>query len=232
MPDLTPEGKKAVQDTWAPVAANPKHFGVLLFIRYFEEYPRTQDFFEHFKGKSLEELKTSPKLRAHGTTVLHAVTAMVENLDDPDTMVVLLNNTVDRHTPRTVGFPEYAVGTMLIVAFPEEYAVGTMLIAAFPEYAVATVLIVAFPEYAMGTMLIVAFPDLSVSPSFRLSVSPSLRLSVSPNNAALFRQDLFKCIGGFLADQLGDKFDETAKTAWGIVLDTMSTVIKAQLDKQ
>ncbi|KAK2181726.1 hypothetical protein NP493_383g00037 [Ridgeia piscesae] len=152
MPDLTPEGKKAVQDTWAPVAANPKHFGVLLFIKYFTEYPRTQDFFEHFKGKSLEELKTSAKLRAHGTTVLHAVTAMVENLDDLDTMVVLLNNTVDRHTPRTVGFPEY--------------------------------------------------------------------------------DDLFKCIGSFLAEQLGDKFDEVAKQAWGIVLDTMGTVIKAQLSKQ
>ncbi|KAI0209094.1 hypothetical protein LSAT2_006220 [Lamellibrachia satsuma] len=106
MPDLTPEAKKVVQDTWAPVAANPKHFGVLLFLKYFKEYPRIQDFFVPFKGKSLEELKTSPKLRAHGTTVLHAVTAMVENLDDPDTMVVLLNNTAERHTPRTVAFPE------------------------------------------------------------------------------------------------------------------------------
>jgi len=43
---------------------------------------------------------------------------------------------------------------------------------------------------------------------------------------------LFKCIADFLAEQLGDKFDDKAKAAWGIVLDTMATVIKAQLDKQ
>ena len=81
--------------------------------RYFTDYPRTQDFFEHFKGKSLDDLKTSAKLRAHGTTVLHAVTAMVENLDDLDTLVVLLQNTADRHTPRGVKFMEYEVSGRL-----------------------------------------------------------------------------------------------------------------------
>ena len=66
---------------------------------------------------SLEELRASPKMQAHGTTVLHAVTAMVENLDDVDTLVVLLQNTADRHCPRGVKFLEYEVSirSMLFV---------------------------------------------------------------------------------------------------------------------
>ena len=53
-------------------------------------------------------------MQAHGTTVLHAVTAMVENLDDVDTLVVLLQNTADRHCPRGVKFLEYEVSTLFV----------------------------------------------------------------------------------------------------------------------
>ena len=80
--------------------------------RYFKEYPRIQGYFPYFEGKSLDELRDSDKLRSAGTTVLNAVTSIVENLDDPDTMVVLQNNTAERHTPRSVTFREYEVGRL------------------------------------------------------------------------------------------------------------------------
>ena len=59
----------------------------------------------------------------------------------------------------------------------------------------------------------------------------SLYVYSSSPIALVCRQDLFKVIAAFLAEQLGDAFTPEAATAWGIVLDTMTKVIKGQLDK-
>lgn len=79
------------------------------FLRLFQTYPVIQDRFELFKGKSLDELRTSPKMKAHATSVFYALTSYVENVDDPETLVGLVQKIAVSHVGRGIPSDDFEV---------------------------------------------------------------------------------------------------------------------------
>ncbi|XP_041348067.1 globin-like [Gigantopelta aegis] len=104
---LTQYQKSLIRKSWKLLTENQKENGVAFFIALFKEYPYTQDYFEQFKGKSLEELKTSTTMRAHATTVMYSIGSLVENLDDAECLVQLCQKIGRNHFHREVSLRSF-----------------------------------------------------------------------------------------------------------------------------
>nr|CBN88274.1 hemoglobin [Carcinus maenas] len=114
---LTLRHRTAIYRTWDLVRPNPKLHGINLFLTMFQEEPVLQTRFKGFAGKSIEELKNSKRLAAHGTTVVMAITAMVDNLEDVSVLVELLKNTGANHRDRGVPKGDFELLAPVLVRF-------------------------------------------------------------------------------------------------------------------
>ena len=82
---------------------------VVVFCRFFKDHPKYQDMFKPFKGKSLKKLKKSKKLKAHGLAVMQAITNLVDTLDDPQTLVALVQKLARSHMDRKATYTHFEV---------------------------------------------------------------------------------------------------------------------------
>ena len=74
----------------------------LLIDRFFTENPSYQQNFKSFKDVPISELSGNKKLLAHAISVLYAVTSLVDNLDDPETLVEMLSKVGQNHSRRHI----------------------------------------------------------------------------------------------------------------------------------
>ncbi|KAK4874917.1 hypothetical protein RN001_014277 [Aquatica leii] len=103
---LTNHEKQLVENSWNLVKTDIKNHGVELFILYFTDFPEYQNFFP-FRGIPLEELRKSEKLRSHGVTVMYTIGAIIDNLRDPEVLMILLHKNALSHSPRGVKAKHY-----------------------------------------------------------------------------------------------------------------------------
>ena len=75
----------------------------------FEQHPPSQTRFKHFVNKSAEELKTSKKLGAHGSTVMMAFSNMVDNIDDVGCLVEIIKSVGRNHMKRIIPKDDFEV---------------------------------------------------------------------------------------------------------------------------
>ncbi|GFR76937.1 globin [Elysia marginata] len=94
----------AILDTWALVSDRKsiKQNGVEFFIALFKAHPYLLAFFPAFKGLSDEEMRRSPGLRAHATSVMYGIKSYVGTVDDAETLAGLVTKTATSHVPRGV----------------------------------------------------------------------------------------------------------------------------------
>ncbi|XP_055336239.1 cytoglobin-2-like isoform X2 [Paramacrobiotus metropolitanus] len=92
--------KRAIQENWRIIYRDLKGNGVELFVRYFSRFPEFKDAFESLRDVRLQDIGKSHKLRAHSVQVMHALTALIDNLNDPDVLVSLLMKTGRNHAKR------------------------------------------------------------------------------------------------------------------------------------
>lgn len=114
---LTLRHRTAMVRTWALVAPDLETHGKNFFIELFKEQPEIQTRFKGFANKTEEELRASRRFGAHGSTVMHAITTMVNNLDDIPTLVDLLKTTGANHRNRGVPRKDFDTLTPIMVRF-------------------------------------------------------------------------------------------------------------------
>ena len=68
----------------------------------FKAHPEIQKEFKAFVGRDPDSLKKNPRLVAHASTVMSAVSNVVDNLNDPATLVEILKTTAVNHRIRGV----------------------------------------------------------------------------------------------------------------------------------
>ncbi|KAG7164355.1 Globin-like [Homarus americanus] len=90
---LTLRHRTAMVRTWDLVRPDLKTHGIYFFLRLFREEPQLKTRFKGFMNKTEDQLRENKRLAAHGTTVLTAITSMVDNLDDVGVLVELLQTT-------------------------------------------------------------------------------------------------------------------------------------------
>ncbi|GFR76930.1 globin [Elysia marginata] len=94
----------SIMESWALVADRKiiKQTGVAFFIALFEAYPYMQDFFPKLKGRPLEKLKQCPVMMSHATTVMYALKAYVEHVDDTQALAALVTRVAKSHLDRNI----------------------------------------------------------------------------------------------------------------------------------
>lgn len=98
---LTPKDKALVTKTWALVKKDLKGNGVKLLHMYFTDFPEYLPFFP-FKDLPLDEMPTNGKFKAHAANVIYALSAIVDSLDDNDTLISLLQKNGQSHAKRNI----------------------------------------------------------------------------------------------------------------------------------
>ena len=83
---------------------NPKHF------RLFNTFPKTRAIFKTLDGLSDDELRKSPKLKAHVINFKHGITSLVDNLDDVDCLTILIHKLTENHFRRNITAAQFQVG--------------------------------------------------------------------------------------------------------------------------
>ncbi|KAF2355683.1 Globin [Trinorchestia longiramus] len=99
---LTPREARAVAVSWDLVKPNMADHGVNFFLKFFEAYPDAQRKFRGFQDVPLESLRKDKRLRAHASTVMHAINSVVDSLDDPETLVEILKSVGGNHFKRGI----------------------------------------------------------------------------------------------------------------------------------
>ncbi|XP_074598510.1 globin 1 [Brevipalpus obovatus] len=117
---LNEEDKKIVKSIWNHVQKDPTNAAIKLFIRFFNDNPSYVQLFS-FRDLSLEQLKESKKLKAHASSVVYAISSIVDNLDDMDCCAELITRINSRHTSRGVTTEMYHNLAKSTVAFLKEF---------------------------------------------------------------------------------------------------------------
>ncbi|KAF5271231.1 hypothetical protein FQA39_LY08238 [Lamprigera yunnana] len=103
---LTNVEKELIKNSWSLVKKDLKGHGIELFLIFFKDFPEYQNFFP-FRDVPYEELRTNNKLRSHGVSVMYAIGAIVDNLDDNDVLIGLLEKNGESHGKRKVTAKHY-----------------------------------------------------------------------------------------------------------------------------
>lgn len=104
---LSKEQVATIKETWAVIYSNKVQSGVDFFLAFFKTYPHFKNHFKQLRDLDMEELKTSPKMKAHGLTVMHAIQSWIENLDETDVLVELVKKNAYRHHGRGLSKHEF-----------------------------------------------------------------------------------------------------------------------------
>lgn len=106
---LTAKERLMVQRTWMELMKLGRSaVGVALFMEYFTKYPQYVKHFKAFRDIDLDVLRTHPRLKAHGTTVVNALDVVIDSLEDTDTVVALLEKIGRDHDRRGLSTPAFA----------------------------------------------------------------------------------------------------------------------------
>ncbi|KAI1301691.1 Globin [Halotydeus destructor] len=98
---LTEKEKDIVRQTWELVKKDINGNGYDLLIRFFTENPTYQQYFS-FKDVPLAELRGNKKVLAHVKSLMYALTAVVDSLDDTDCLVEMLAKLASSHKTRGI----------------------------------------------------------------------------------------------------------------------------------
>lgn len=104
---LTEKQIEAVRTHWGIVKSQWKKHGVEYFIQLFQAYPNIKAFFKVFDDMDWEEIRKSAKLRAHTINFKNGVGSFIENLDDPECLVVLIEKQSANHFRRKISANEF-----------------------------------------------------------------------------------------------------------------------------
>ncbi|KAG8432864.1 hypothetical protein GDO86_017210 [Hymenochirus boettgeri] len=98
MADLTDADIKNITEVWDKIYENPEESGRTVVIRLFTDYPETKVYFKKLNNIStLEEMKASAGIRAHGKRVMGALNEVIVNLNDWDVVNGALSELAQRH---------------------------------------------------------------------------------------------------------------------------------------
>lgn len=114
---LTPREKNSVKRNWDVVKADIKQSGIDLLMLFFESYPSYQNFFKAFKDVPLKELPKNSKFHAHCTSVMYALTSIVDNLDDPECLVEMLSKLGENHQRRSIARQQFIDLKAVVIKF-------------------------------------------------------------------------------------------------------------------
>ncbi|KAK7102989.1 globin-like [Littorina saxatilis] len=104
---LSAKDRDAIRTSWAMVNKDAQANGTALMIRFFEEYPNNLDFFTEFRDLRPEELRDSTGLQQHAMRVMHALTCVVDSIDDAHVLIGVLHKTVDSHLTRGIRVAQF-----------------------------------------------------------------------------------------------------------------------------
>lgn len=99
---LSAEDKRVLYETFNLLKQDLSGNGERLFILYFTSYPNNQNYFRDFRGKTIAELKGTPKLIAHGTNVMCAINGIILQLNEPATLVEVVKKVGYSHGKRKI----------------------------------------------------------------------------------------------------------------------------------
>ncbi|CAL4161331.1 unnamed protein product, partial [Meganyctiphanes norvegica] len=114
---LTPRDKASIVATWDLVRPNLKQHGINFFMKLFEEQPDLQQRFPSLRDKMLSELRTNKRMAEHATTVMTAIQALVDNLDDVETLVEMLKSTGVNHDRRGIPKEDFEILAQVLIDF-------------------------------------------------------------------------------------------------------------------
>ncbi|XP_015434048.1 PREDICTED: globin [Dufourea novaeangliae] len=97
---LTEKQKRLVQNTWAVVRKDEVGSGIAVMTAFFNKYPETQRQFSAFKDIPLNELPNNKRFQAHCTSVITALSNVIDSLHDPGLMEASLIGLAERHKKR------------------------------------------------------------------------------------------------------------------------------------
>ncbi|XP_075529856.1 globin-like [Dermacentor variabilis] len=104
---MTEREKQLVLHSWHAFTRAHSDYGVLLFDALFEAHPEYLKLFNKFKGKDLEALRQDSKFREHGVTIGMQLNNMVESVERPDNLLMLVNKNAEFHTRITGVAPKH-----------------------------------------------------------------------------------------------------------------------------
>lgn len=70
---------------------------MFILCRFFEENPSHQRYFKSFKDVPLKDLPSNNKFQAHCTSVMYALTSILDNLDDIGCLTEMLTKLGQNH---------------------------------------------------------------------------------------------------------------------------------------
>lgn len=114
---LTPREKMAVKRNWELVKVDTKQNGIDLLVMFFEANPDYQNYFRGFKDVPLKELPSNPKFQAHSTSVIYALTSVVDNLDDTGCLVEMLTKLGENHHRHGISRQEFHNLKIVVMKF-------------------------------------------------------------------------------------------------------------------
>lgn len=81
----------------------------------FATYPAWQEKFPAWKGVSIDQVKSSVRIKAHGTSVFCELGKFVDSMDDMDVLKDLLKRSGMFHTGKGIGIEYFQVILQVIV---------------------------------------------------------------------------------------------------------------------
>ncbi|BFZ10646.1 hypothetical protein BsWGS_13685 [Bradybaena similaris] len=106
---LTEKDRYLIVQSWKTIGAKKdiKENGKEFFLMLFTDYPYTQNYFGIFKNKQLSELRESPKMKVHAAAVFYFIATYIEHIEDPETLLGLMEKMVSAHISRGITVEEF-----------------------------------------------------------------------------------------------------------------------------
>ncbi|KAL1416788.1 hypothetical protein MTO96_027499 [Rhipicephalus appendiculatus] len=95
---MTEREKQLVLTSWRAFTKGRDDYGVQLFVALFVTHPEYLKLFHKFKGDNIEEVSNEPKFREHGVTIGMQLNNLIESLDHPDNLIMLVRSNAEFHT--------------------------------------------------------------------------------------------------------------------------------------
>ncbi|XP_037580975.1 myoglobin-like [Dermacentor silvarum] len=104
---MTEREKQLVLSSWHAYTTAHSDYGVHLFDALFTAHPDYLTLFNKFKGKDLDALREDTKFREHGVTIGMQLNNIVESVEHPDNLLMLVRNNAEFHTRITGVTPKH-----------------------------------------------------------------------------------------------------------------------------
>ncbi|XP_064606339.1 globin-1-like [Liolophura sinensis] len=117
---INPGQIKALKECMVIIREDIRGNGAAFFEKMFATYPAWQEKFPAWKGNSLEQVKSSVRIRAHGTSVFSELGKFVDSMDDMDVLKDLLKRSGMFHTGKGIGIEYFQKVGDLLVSFLKE----------------------------------------------------------------------------------------------------------------